>query len=114
MGDQTPAEQALARSYTTGDGAIRFQVAQLTVDQRPDRNVTLTYHLIVKRKGHLDEAWEFTLPWSDKSFLDVLNSSNPDPARLQQFVHMVRSLLEEWWDTKSYNRKSAKMGNRLS
>ncbi|MFE2374316.1 hypothetical protein [Streptomyces sp. NPDC059398] len=112
MTAQTPAEQALARSYTTGEGKVRFNVTGLSVDHRPDRSVTLTYWLTVGRKGLSDEHWEFTLPWDDKSFLDVLTSPAPDPERLQQLVHIVRTLLEEWWDTKGYNRKSAKMGRR--
>ena len=31
MADRTPAEQALARSYTTGDGSTRFAVTELSV-----------------------------------------------------------------------------------
>ncbi|MBQ0987091.1 hypothetical protein KBZ10_21750 [Streptomyces sp. F63] len=65
------------------------------------------------RRGHQDEAWAVTLPWDDKSFVDVLTSPAPDPVRLQQLVHVVRALLEEWWDTKAHNRQSARMGRRL-
>ncbi|MCF3147008.1 hypothetical protein [Streptomyces platensis] len=109
---QTPAEQALACSYTTGDGKVRFNVTELSVDHRPDRSVTLTYWLTVERRGLKEEHWEFALPWDDKSFLDVLTSHSPDPERLQQLVYIVRTLLEEWWDTKGHNRKSAKMGRQ--
>ncbi|MDJ0465355.1 hypothetical protein [Streptomyces sp. H27-C3] len=114
MAAHTPAERALARSYTTGDGAIRFNVTDLTVDHQPDRSVTLTYRLIIERKGYADECWVFTLPWGDKSFVDVFTSSAPDPERLRQLVELVSGLLEEWWDTKGYNRRSAKMGRRCS
>ncbi|WP_329147440.1 hypothetical protein OIU91_17340 [Streptomyces sp. NBC_01456] len=112
MTAQTPTEQALACSYTTGDGEVRFNVTELSVDHRPDRSVTLTYWLTVERQGLKEEHWEFTLPWDDKSFLDVLTSPSPDPERLQQLVHIVRVLLEEWWDTKRHNRKSAKRGRQ--
>ncbi|MET9549523.1 MULTISPECIES: hypothetical protein [unclassified Streptomyces] len=114
MAAPTPAELALARSHTTDDGAIRFNVTDLAVDHRPDRSVTLTYQLIIERKGHADECWVFTLPWGDKSFADVFTSSAPDPERLRQLVQLVRGLLEEWWDTKGHNRRSAKMGRRCS
>ncbi|MGW7080083.1 hypothetical protein [Streptomyces sp. NPDC054866] len=110
----TPAERVLARSFTSDDGATRFTVTDLTVDHHPDRSATLTYRLSVERKGHADECWVFTLPWSDKSFVDVLTSSAPDPERLRQLVQLVRGLLEEWWDTKGGNRRSAKMGRRCS
>ncbi|ATL25653.1 hypothetical protein [Streptomyces formicae] len=113
MTAHTPAEHALARSFTSDDGAIRFHVTDLTVDHYPDRSATLTYRLVVERKGHADERWAFTLPWSDKSFMDVLTSAVPDPERLRQLVQLVRGLLEEWWDTKGYNRRSAKLGRRL-
>ncbi|MET8680939.1 hypothetical protein ABZW18_26010 [Streptomyces sp. NPDC004647] len=61
----------------------------------------------------MDERWEFTLLWDDKSCVDVLASAAPDPERLKLLVHMVRAHIEEWWDTKGYNRQSAKMGRRL-
>ncbi len=35
MTAQTPAEQALARSYTTGDGSVRFGIDDLSVDRLP-------------------------------------------------------------------------------
>ncbi|WP_447035508.1 hypothetical protein [Streptomyces sp. DSM 118878] len=108
----TPAERVLARSFTSDDGATRFNVTNLTVDHHPDRSVTLTYRLIIERKGHADECWVFTLPWSDRSFVDVFTSSAPDPERLRQLVELVRGLLEEWWDTKGANRQFAKMGRR--
>ncbi|WP_367038223.1 hypothetical protein [Streptomyces sp. Je 1-332] len=108
----TPAEGVLARSYISDDGAVRFNVEDLTVAQQPDRNVTLTYRLTVERKSRDDECWVFTLPWSDRSFVDVFTSSAPDPERLRQLVELVRGLLEEWWDTKGYNRHFAKMGRR--
>lgn len=111
---QTPAEQALANSYTTGDGSTRFNVDGLSVDHQQDRSVTLTYWLTVTREGLEDERWVFTLPWSDKSFVDVFTSPNPDPDRLRLLVDMVRGLLEEWWATKKSNRISAKMGRKLS
>ncbi|MDJ0463364.1 hypothetical protein [Streptomyces sp. H27-C3] len=37
----------------------------------------------------------FTLPWTDKSFVDVFASQAPDPELLHQLVHLVRALLEE-------------------
>ncbi|MGI5404051.1 hypothetical protein ACQEVG_32265 [Streptomyces sp. CA-135486] len=52
-------------------------------------------------------------PWDDKSFADVFTSPAPDPDRLGQLVHLVRTLLEEWRDTKEHNRRSAKMGRQL-
>ncbi|MFI7102622.1 hypothetical protein ACIBK8_25065 [Streptomyces sp. NPDC050161] len=113
MPTKTPAEQALARSYTTGDRKISFNVDELSVSHQPDRSATLTYWLTVEREGLQSERWEFTLPWDDKSFLDVLTSPAPDPERLQQLVHIVRTALEEWWDTKRHSRKSAKMGRQL-
>ncbi|HCA85362.1 MAG TPA: hypothetical protein DEQ61_07630 [Streptomyces sp.] len=112
MAARTPAEQALARSCTTGDGGTRFEVADLSVVHHPDRTATFAYRLTVLRQGGRDERWEFTLHWDDKSFADVLTSSAPDPERLRQLVHLVRTLLEERWDTKGYNRRSAKMGRR--
>ncbi|MET7619398.1 hypothetical protein [Streptomyces sp. NPDC005408] len=113
MPAQAPAERALARSYTTGDGQITFNISDLSVDHHSDRSVTLTYWLSVVRRGHQDERWVFTLPWDDKSFVDVFTSTAPDPDRLRQLVHLVHALLEEWWDTKEHNRRSAKMGRRL-
>ncbi|MEU8889048.1 hypothetical protein [Streptomyces sp. NPDC048442] len=109
---RTPAERALARSYTTGDGEVSFAVRELTVDHHGRDDVTLTYRLTVSGTGFEDESWVFTLPWDDKSFLDVLTSPAPDPDRLAQLVHLVRALLEEWWDTKGYDRRAAKMGRR--
>lgn len=108
----TPAERVLARSYTSDDGATRFHVTDLTVDHHPDRSITLAYRLAIERKGHAEECWVFTLPWSDRSFVDVFTSSAPDPERLRQLVQLVRGLLEEWWDTKGRNRQFAKMGRR--
>ncbi|AZM54249.1 hypothetical protein DMA15_18170 [Streptomyces sp. WAC 01529] len=113
MAARTPAEQALARSYTTGDGAVRFNVDDLALDHNPNRSVTLTYWLTVERHGRDTERWVFTLLWDDKSFVDVLTSPIPDPERLGQLVHLVRAALEEWWDTKGYNRRFAKMGRQL-
>ncbi|MGP3980625.1 hypothetical protein [Streptomyces sp. KR80] len=110
---QTPAERALARSHSTADGQVTFNISDLSVDHYPDRTATLTYRLTVVRQGHQDERWEFTLPWDDKSFVDVLTSPAPEPDRLGQLVHLVHSLMEEWWDTKGFNRQSAKMGRRL-
>ncbi|WP_063484256.1 hypothetical protein [Streptomyces ambofaciens] len=113
MTAQTPAEQALARSYTTGDGSVRFDTVALSVDRLPQGHTLLTYQLRVQRQGLPDERWAVTLPWEDKSFTDVFDSPAPDPERLRQLVHLVRALLEEWWDTKGYNRQSAKLGHRL-
>lgn len=113
MADRTPAEQALARSYTTGDGSVRFAVADLSVEPRPGGAAVLAYRLTVKRPGREDERWAVTLLWEDSSFTDVLTSPAPDPERLRQLVHLVHALLEEWWDTKGHNRQSAKMGHRL-
>jgi hypothetical protein len=106
----TPAERVLARSFTSDDGTARFNVTDLTVDHHPDRSVTLTYRLLIARNGHDDECWVFTLPWSDRSFVDVFTSSAPDPERLGHLVQLVRGFLEEWWDTKGHNRHFAKMG----
>ncbi|MBT2487453.1 hypothetical protein J7E96_02635 [Streptomyces sp. ISL-96] len=113
MPARTPAERALARSYTTGDPPTTYHVSGLSVDHHPNRTVTLTYRLTVMRQGHQDERWVFTLPWDEKSFTDVFTSPAPDPERLDQLVHLVHALLEEWWDTKDHNRKSAKMGRRI-
>ncbi|WP_306323587.1 MULTISPECIES: DUF397 domain-containing protein [unclassified Streptomyces] len=112
----TPAERELGRSYSTGkgDGAVRFEVEGLDVECRADRTALLTYRLTVARPELAPERWEFTLHWDDKSFADVLTSSDPEPERLRQLVHLVRSLMDEWWATKGHNRRSAKMGRRLS
>jgi hypothetical protein len=112
MAAPTPAEQALARSFTTG--RTRFDISELSIDYHANRSVVLTYQLTVTREGHQgDEQWEVTLPWTDKSFLDVLASPAPEPERLRVFVTLVRSLLEEWWDTKGYESQSARMGRKL-
>ncbi|MFD0008226.1 hypothetical protein ACFVJ4_38375 [Streptomyces sp. NPDC127178] len=111
--ERTPAEQALARSYTTADG-VGFNITQLTVEHHPDRTVTLTFGLTVQRPDQPDEIWVVTLPWDDKSFVDVFTSPAPHPDRLQQLVYIVHALLEEWWDTKSRNRRSARMGRQIS
>lgn len=113
MGEQTPAELALSRSYVTVDG-VRFDVDALSVEHHPDRSATLTYSLTVGRRGRPAEHWVVTLPWEDKSWADVLTSPMPPPDRLRQLVHLVRAHLDEWWDTKQHNRQSAKMGRRLS
>ncbi|WP_432181434.1 hypothetical protein [Streptomyces sp. NBC_00063] len=112
MEEQTPAEQALSRSYAAADG-LRFDVIDLSVEHRPDRSATLTYSLAVRHQGHPDERWTVTLPWEDKSWADVLTSRAPSPDRLRQLVHLVHAHLEEWWDTKGHNRQSAKMGRRI-
>jgi hypothetical protein len=111
--EQTPAEQALSRSYVTADG-LRFDVTRMTVEHHPDRSATLTYWLTVGRRDHPDEHWLVTLPWADKSWADVLTSPAPPPDRLRQLVHLVHAHLEEWWDTKGHNRRSARMGRRLT
>ncbi|MEU0256520.1 hypothetical protein ABZ299_29485 [Streptomyces sp. NPDC006184] len=113
MEERTPAEQALSRSYVTADG-LRFDVVSLSVEHRPDRGMTLTYLLTVRRQGHPDERWVVALPWDDKSWVDVLTSPAPPADRLRQLVHLVHAHLEEWWDTKGHNRRSAKMGRRLT
>ncbi|GHH07320.1 hypothetical protein [Streptomyces lanatus] len=112
-GERTPAEQALGRSYTTVD-RVGFNITRLTVEHHADRTATLTFGLTVQRPDHPDETWVVTLPWDDKSFVDVLTSPAPHPDRLRQLVHIVHALLEEWWDTKGRNRKSAKMGRQIS
>ncbi|MBQ1098547.1 hypothetical protein KBY55_21285 [Streptomyces sp. b94] len=114
MTAQTPAERALAGPYTTGDGSVRFGIAGLSVDRRPGGHALFTYDVKVEQPGRPDERWTVALPWEDSSFTDVLDSAAPDPARLRQLVHLVRALLEEWWDTKGYNRQSAELGRRLS
>ncbi|WP_055489031.1 hypothetical protein [Streptomyces sp. TP-A0356] len=93
MTTQTPAERALARSYTTGDSSVRFSIADLSVDHRPNGHAVLTYQITVERKGWQDERWAVTLPLDDRSFADVLASSAPDPDRLRQLVHLVHALL---------------------
>jgi hypothetical protein len=113
VGEQTSAEQALSRSYVTADG-LRFGVVDMSVEHRPDRSWTLTYMLAVGRPGHPDERWVVTLPWDDKSWADVLASPAPSPDRLRQLVHLVHAHLEEWWDTKGHNRRSARLGRRLT
>ncbi|WP_405616871.1 hypothetical protein [Streptomyces sp. NBC_00076] len=113
MEEQTPADQALSRSYVTADG-LRFDVIKMSVDYHPDRSATLTYWLTVGREGHPDERWVVALPWDDKSWVDVLTSPAPPPDRLRQLVHLVRAHLEEWWDTKGHNRQSAKLGRPLT
>jgi hypothetical protein len=110
--EQTPAEQALRRSYVTADG-VRFEVVTMSIEHHPDRSATFMYWLSVGRQGYPDERWVVTLPWDDKSWADVLTSPAPAPERLQQLVHLVHAHLEEWWDTKGHNRRSAKMGQRL-
>ncbi|MER8161165.1 hypothetical protein [Streptomyces sp. NPDC094472] len=111
MAAQTPAESRLACSFTSG--GTTFEVSDLGIEYHPDRTVTLTYRLAVVPQGHEEERWEVTLPWDDKSFVDVFTSSAPEPDRLSMLVSLVRSLLEEWWDTKGSERQSAKMGRRL-
>ncbi|CAL9510418.1 hypothetical protein [Streptomyces sp. enrichment culture] len=108
-----PAERVLARSYTTGDGGTRFGVDALTVTHPPDGHPVPAYRLTVERPDRPRERWAFTLPLSDRSFTDVLTSPAPDPARLAPLVHLVRALLEEWWDTRAHNQRSARMGQRL-
>jgi hypothetical protein len=110
--EQTPAEQALSRSYVTADG-LRFDVTKMSAEHHPDRSATLTYRLAVGRQAHPDERWVVTLPWDDKSWADVLTLPAPPPDRLRQLVHLVHAHLEEWWDTRGHNRQSAKMGQRL-
>ncbi|MFD4571836.1 hypothetical protein ACFWNK_15910 [Streptomyces sp. NPDC058417] len=112
MEEQTPAEQALSRSYVTGDG-LRFDVTKLAIEHHPDRSATLTYWLTVSGQGRPDERWLLTLPWDDKSWADVLTSPAPPPDRLRRLVHLVHAHLDEWWDTKGHNRQSAKRGRRL-
>jgi hypothetical protein len=111
MAAQTPAERALARSFASP--STRFDVSDLRIDHHLDRTATLTYQLVIARHGHQEQHWEVTLPWDDKSFTDVLTSPEPEPARLDMLVHLVRSLLEEWWETKGSERKSAKMGRQM-
>jgi hypothetical protein len=111
---RTPAEEALARSYTTGDGSVRFDVTELSVERRPQGHPLLKYRLRVERPGLPDERWAVTLPLDDSSFTSVIDSPTPTPDRVRQLVHLVRALLEEWWDTKDHNRRSAQLGHRLS
>ncbi|MFF1400133.1 hypothetical protein ACFVZD_40955 [Streptomyces sp. NPDC058287] len=113
MEEQTPAEQALSRSYVTADG-LHFGVVKLSVEHHQDRSATLTYLLTVGRQGHPDQDWEVALPWDDKSWTDVFTSPAPPLDRLQQLVHLVHAHLEEWWDTKAHSRQSAKRGRRLT
>ncbi|WP_411078783.1 hypothetical protein [Streptomyces sp. cmx-18-6] len=115
MSARTPAEDALAASFVSGlpGDETAYHVSRLDIDHAPDGTVTLVYRLGVKREGRPREQWEFTLPWSDKAFRDVFTSPSPSPEKLDQLVALVRALMEEWWDTKGGNRKSAKMGRRL-
>ncbi|MFF6999788.1 hypothetical protein ACFY93_33320 [Streptomyces sp. NPDC008313] len=113
MEEQTPAERVLSRSYVPAYG-LRFDVVEMSVEHRPDRGVTLTYWLTVRRPGHPDESWVVALPWNDTSWTDVLTSPAPAPDRLRQLVRLVHAHLEEWWDTKGHNRQSAKRGRRLA
>ncbi|MGW8380416.1 hypothetical protein [Streptomyces sp. ODS28] len=110
---ETPAERALARSYTAGDGRETYTVTGFSAAYHADRTVTLTYELTVTPREGEDERWEWTLRWDDKSFADVFTADEPDPERLDMLVRLVRSLIEEWWATKGHNRKSAKMARRL-
>ncbi|WP_432057296.1 hypothetical protein [Streptomyces sp. bgisy022] len=111
MAAQTPAQRALARSFTSR--GTRFDVSDLRIDHHRDRSATLTYRLAVAREGRQEEHWEVTLPWDDTSFADVLTSPAPEPDRLTMLVSLVRSLLEEWWETKGYERKAAQKGRRM-
>ncbi|MFH9958015.1 hypothetical protein ACH4OX_27880 [Streptomyces roseolus] len=111
--ERTPAEQAMSRSYVTADG-LRFDVTEMSVEHHPDRSATLTYRLTVSRRGRPDERWAVALPWHDKSWADVLTSPVPPPDRLDHLVRLVHAPLEEWWDTKAHNRRSAKLGRRLA
>ncbi|MFC9281667.1 hypothetical protein [Streptomyces collinus] len=110
---KAPAQQALERSWATVDH-VGFTVTGLSIEHHPDRAVTLAYALTVERPGHPGERWAVALPWDDKSFVDVLTSPAPDPDRLRELVHIVRALLEEWWDTKAGSRRSARMGRRIT
>lgn len=113
MVERSPAAQSLRRSYVTADGC-RFDVIEMSVEHHADRSATLTYWLTVGCPGHPDEHWVVALPWRDKSWADVLTSPAPPPDRLRQLVHLVRAHLEEWWDTKGHNRRSARMGRRIA
>ncbi|GAA0636455.1 hypothetical protein GCM10009601_56220 [Streptomyces thermospinosisporus] len=113
MTPRTPAEQALAQSCTTGDGSVRFVVEDLSVDRLPRGHLLLAYRLRVERPGAEAERWAVSLPWEDRSFTDVFDSPSPESERLRQLVHLMRALLEEWWDTKGHNRRSARLGQRL-
>ncbi|MBQ0983998.1 hypothetical protein KBZ10_05560 [Streptomyces sp. F63] len=85
----------------------------MRIDHHRDRSVTMTYRLGIEQPNLREEQWEVALPWGDKSFVDVLTSPAPDPGRLEMLVSLVRSLLEEWWETKGYERQAAKVGRRL-
>ncbi|MFF4846143.1 hypothetical protein [Streptomyces collinus] len=110
---KTPAQRALEGSWVTVD-RVDFTVTGLSIEHHPDRTVTLAYGLRVERPGHPDERWAVALPWDDKSFMDVLSSPAPDEVRLRELVHIVRALVEEWWDTKAGSRRSARMGRRIT
>ncbi|MGW6398778.1 hypothetical protein [Streptomyces sp. NPDC055134] len=110
--EPSPAAPALRHSYATADGC-RFDVIEMSVEHHADHSATLTYWLTVGRPGRPDERWVVALPWGDKSWADVLTSPAPPPGRLRQLVHLVRAHLEEWWDTKGHNRRSARMGQRI-
>lgn len=111
MEERTPAMLALGRSYDAVDG-VHFDVMDVGVEHRPDRRPALTYRLSVTSPGRPAERWEVTLPW-DTSFTDVLVSMDPSAERLQLLVHLFRTELEEWWDTKGRERRVAKLGRRL-
>ncbi|MFD3517233.1 hypothetical protein [Streptomyces sp. NPDC058657] len=115
MPNRTPAEEALGKSFISGPpgDTTTFHVSQLVINAPQDGKTTLVYDLEVRRDKHPTERWELTLPWQDTSFRDVFLSPAPSPERLRQLVFLTHSLIEEWWDTKEHNRKSAKMARRL-
>lgn len=60
------------------------------------------------------ELWVVEPPWDDKFWADVFGSPAPPFERLHRLVHLVHAHIEEWWDTRAYNRKSAKRGRRVT
>ncbi|MBB1255203.1 hypothetical protein H3146_17855 [Streptomyces sp. OF3] len=111
MANRTVAEQRLACSFERG--TTRFEVTDLRIDYHVNRSATLVFTLAVVQLDRPVERWEVTLEWTDKSFIGEFTSAAPDPQRLGILVSLIRSLLEEWWETKGYERQSAKMGRRL-
>ncbi|MFE9250100.1 hypothetical protein [Streptomyces sp. NPDC007088] len=115
MTPRSPAEAALAESFTTGAGdqSVGYRVSGLSPDYHADRTVTLRYTVTVVPALGDPEDWEFTLHWDDKSFADLFDSPSPAPDRLAVLLGLVHSAFDEWWFTKDSDRRSAKMGRRL-
>ncbi|MEV0845690.1 hypothetical protein AB0J21_07350 [Streptomyces sp. NPDC049954] len=115
MAPRSPAEAALAASFTTGSGdqSVGYRVNDLATDYHADRTVTLRYTVTVVPARGTAENWEFTLHWDDKAFADLFDSPSPSPDRLSLLLDLVHSAFDEWWFTKDGDRRAGKMGRRL-